>query len=167
MDKKLTDRRLKPCKSCLHYKACITANYDMVKKTFECEHFEDKDLINSLQDKNKNLQERNVILGGLVDTQKAENERLESLLERLGDDIDLKLKYIYELEEKLETAKAEAYKEFAERAIDRVKKARQKYQRLCKEQGEEMEEYMHIHFNGITGIINNLLKELVGDNNES
>lgn len=34
--------------------------------------------------------------------------------------------------------KAEAYKEFAERAIGRVEKVRQKYQRLCKEQGEEI-----------------------------
>ena len=65
----------------------------------------------------------------------------------------------------LKTAKAEAYKEFAETAIDRVEKAKAKYQRLCKEQGEEMEEHMHIHFNGIIGIINKLLKELVGENN--
>ena len=61
--------------------------------------------------------------------------------------------------------KAEAYKEFAENSVERVEKARQKYQRLCKEQGEEMEEYMHIHFNVIIGIINNLLKELVGEDN--
>ena len=61
--------------------------------------------------------------------------------------------------------KTEAYKEFAETAIDRVEKAKAKYQRLCKEQGEEMEEHMHIHFNGIIGIINKLLKELVGENN--
>ena len=64
----------------------------------------------------------------------------------------------------LKTAKSEAIKEFAETAIDRVEKAKAKYQRLCKEQGEEMEEHMHIHFNGIIGIINKLLKELVGDN---
>ena len=37
----------------------------------------------------------------------AENERLQSLSERLGDDVDLKLKYIYELEENLKTATAE------------------------------------------------------------
>ena len=63
----------------------------------------------------------------------------------------------------IKTAKAEAYKEFAEISIEKIEKARQKYQRLCKEQGEEMEEHMHIHFNGIVGIINNLLKELAGD----
>jgi hypothetical protein len=54
-------------------------------------------------------------------------------------------------------------KEFAENAIERVEKAKLKYQRLCEEQGEEMEEPMRIHFNGIIGIINNLLKERVGD----
>ena len=58
-DKKLTDRRLKPCKSCLHYKACITANYDMVKKTFECEHFEDIDLINRQKAEIERLKEVN------------------------------------------------------------------------------------------------------------
>ena len=59
--------------------------------------------------------------------------------------------------------KSEAYKEFAENAVERVGKSRQKYERLCKEQGEQMEEAMHIHFDGIIGIINNLLKELVGE----
>lgn len=59
----------------------------------------------------------------------------------------------------LSLIKAEAYQEFAEKAIDRVEKARQKYRRLCKEQGEEMDETMNIHFNGIV----NLLKEMVGE----
>lgn len=63
--------------------------------------------------------------------------------------------------------KAKAYKEFTENAVERVEKARQKYERLCKEQGEQMEEYMHIHFDGIIGIINNLLKEKVGANSET
>ena len=44
-----------------------------------------------------------------------------------------------------------------------MEKARQKYQRLCEEQGEEMEEHMYIHFNGITKIINNLFKKMVGE----
>ena len=53
--------------------------------------------------------------------------------------------------------------EFAENSVDQVEKARLKYQRLCKEQGEEMEEHMHIHFNGIIKIINDIKKEKVGD----
>ena len=61
--------------------------------------------------------------------------------------------------------KSEAYKEFANNTVERVEKAKLKYQRLCEEQGEKMEEHMHIHFNGIIKIINNLLKELVGNSN--
>lgn len=81
-----------------------------------------------------------------------ENERLKKANESFAD-----------MGKMFSEIKAEAYKEFAEKAVEQVEKARQKYQRLCKEQGEEMEEYMHIHFNGITKIINNLLKETVGE----
>ena len=47
----------------------------------------------------------------------AEIEKLESLSERLGDDVTLKLKYIYELEERLAIAKADTIKEFAQRLV--------------------------------------------------
>lgn len=50
-------------------------------------------------------------------------------------------------------------KDFAERLKEKVEKARQKYQRLCKEQGEKEDETMNIHFNGIAKLIDNLLKE--------
>lgn len=56
----------------------------------------------------------------LITRQKEEIERLETLNERLGDDIDLKLKYIYELEEKLKIAKSEARREFAERLKEKA-----------------------------------------------
>ena len=49
-----------------------------VEKCEKVEHFADK-TIATLQAENKNLQERNVILKGLVDTQKAENERLKGI----------------------------------------------------------------------------------------
>ena len=42
---------MKPCKNCIHHTACVTANPDMVKKTFECEHFEDKEKIKSALEK--------------------------------------------------------------------------------------------------------------------
>ena len=29
----------KPCKDCIHKEACITANPDMVKKTYKCSHY--------------------------------------------------------------------------------------------------------------------------------
>ena len=56
---------------------------------------------------------------------RAEIERLDVLSEQLGKDVDVKLKYIYELEAINESMKedkpfikAEAYKEFAERLKD-------------------------------------------------
>ena len=43
-----------------------------------------------------------------------ELDKAEYLNEQLGNDVDIKLDYIYELEEKLAKAKQEAYKELAE-----------------------------------------------------
>ena len=65
----------------------------------------------------------------LIKRQKAEIERLtdkifvlenalekaENLNDALGNDVDIKLNHIYDLEEKLSQAKSEAYREFAER----------------------------------------------------
>ena len=56
----------------------------------------------------------------LINRQQAEIERLNSLYvslgtDSLGNDADVKLKYIYDLETKLEAIKSEAIKEFAER----------------------------------------------------
>ena len=92
--------------------------------------------------------------------------RQQAEIEWLTDTLNATIAGQETLQRYIITAKAEAIKEFAEKAVEKVEKARQKYQRLCKEQGEEMEEHMHIHFNGTIGIINNLLKETVGDNNE-
>ena len=50
----------------------------------------------------------------------AENERLEDLSDQLGDDVDIKLNYIYDLKEKLTKAKAEAIKEFAKLVTRRL-----------------------------------------------
>lgn len=106
---------------------------------------------------------------GAANSYKAENERLTKENAILSQNADTafqdglnEAQDLYAEQVKTEI-KAEAYKEFAESAVERVDNAKQKYQRLCKEQGEEMEEHMHIHFNGITKIINNLLKELVGE----
>ena len=40
-----------------------------------------------------------------------------------------------------------------ERIIDRIEKARQKYQRLVKEQGKKEDEAMNIHFRGMIKIV--------------
>ena len=70
--------------------------------------------INRLQAENERLLKFEKIAGDTIERQGAEIERLESLSERLGDDVNWKADYIYELEDNLKTAKAEAYKEFAE-----------------------------------------------------
>ena len=126
------------------------------------------DEIDRLQTENKNLKVENQSLRSAANSLKMHYEEAQAEIEslkifrgyaekRASDYKTMRDKYL--------NAKTEAYKEFAETVIDRVEKAKVKYQRLCKEQGEEMEEHMHIHFNGIIGIINNLLKELVGDDN--
>ena len=163
-DKKLTDseivKALKQCSDCnadlrKSCNGCLLLNYF----PYCTENGIDLgvDLINRLQDKNKAY--KYYYDECLKDLKKAntENERLKYCNET-------NISSIATLHERLKTAKAEAYKEFAEKSVERVEKARKKYQKLCKEQGEEMEEHMNIHFNGITKIINNLLKELVGDN---
>lgn len=105
-----------------------------------------------IKEQNKNSKLRN------------ERNRLQAEVERLKDTLNATIAGQETFQRYIVTAKAEAVKEFAENAVKRVEKAKLKYQKLCKEQGEEMEEHMHIHFNGIIGIINNLLKEMVGDN---
>lgn len=51
-------------------------------------------------------------------------------------------------------------KEFVEKVKEKVEKARLKYQRLCKEQGENEDEVMNIHFKGIVKLIDNLVEEM-------
>ena len=83
----------------------------------------------------------------LINRLQAENERLESLSERLGVSVNWKADYIYELEDNLKTAKAEAYKEFAERLKE---KAKPHYFDNC-------------NFAVPIDDIDNLLKEMVGE----
>lgn len=85
-------------------------------------------------------------LGKLADVMKI--SELETLAERLGDDVDRKLKYIYELEEKLQTAKSEAIKEFVER-INEI---------LCLQIGPSRRLFWKIKAD-----IDNLVKEMAGE----
>ena len=106
-------------------------------------------------------------------------KRLKEEIERLNKSINLmkgaKCVYSYDgetlefcttspcpISKTVDQIKTEAYKEFATKTTDKVEKAKQKYERLCKEQGEKMEKHMHIHFNGIIKIVKDLLNELVG-----
>ena len=92
----------------------------------------------------------------LINRQDQENESLKAEIQELKIEINMFRGYDEEI-------KAEAYKEFATKTTDKVERVKQKYERLCKEQGEKMEEHMHIHFNGIIKIVKDLLNELVGD----
>ena len=153
-DKKLTDRRLKPCKSCLHYKACITANYDMVKKTFECEHFEDNDLINHQKAEIENLKVENQSLRSAANSLKMHYEESQAEIERLKEKQEKCFYCTEQANKKISDIKAEAYKEFAERAKE-----------FMHNKFKALDEY---EFEYITERdINNLLKEMVGDDNES
>lgn len=124
--------------------------------------------------------ERNLELRKELKTANAENENLKAEVERLQKSIELmkgaKCVYSYDgetleycttspcpISKTVDQIKAEAYKEFADKTNEKIEKARQKYQRLCKEQGEQEDEVMNIHFNGIIKLVNNLLNELVGD----
>lgn len=142
----------------------ITRQQAIVEKSEKVEYFADKTIV-TLQAENERLEVENQSLRSAANSLKMHYEEAQAEIERLNKVYQANQQLINALNKSYFLAKAEAYKEFAEKAIDRVEKARQKYQRLCKEQGEEMEEHMHIHFNGIIGIINNLLKELVGEDN--
>ena len=47
----------------------------------------------------------------------------------------------------------EIIRKTVERIVERVENARQKYQRLVKEQGEKEDEAMNIHFRGVMNIV--------------
>ena len=192
MPNNLTDNEIKKALECLAYhKECpesdmcpyymdngdICDNISLAKNALDLInrkkfriHKQEKTI---MEIQNANLIDFKATIGNYI----AENENLKAEVERLKVDIALykSVKKIVlpditdkgiefkEYEPLFQKIKAEAYKEFANKSTDKVEKARQKYERLCKEQGEEMEEHMHIHFNGIIKIIKDLLNELVGD----
>ena len=91
----------------------------------------------------------------LINRQKAEIERLESLCEKIGIANDVKLERICVLQEDLETAKAEAIKEFAERLKKSAFDCDVSF-------GFGREHYTE----AVTVFeIDNLVKEMVGENN--
>lgn len=150
----------------------ITRQQAIVEKSEKVEYFADK-TIATLQAENKDLAEtihnltiEKDALFDKAEELKAEVERLEKESndkERAyTDEYCLRKEWqrrCRELLEEKQNAKSEAVKEFAENIVEKVEKARQKYQRLCKEQGEEEDEAMNIHFRGMI----NLVKEMVGE----
>ena len=100
------------------------------------------DLINRQKAENKNFQERNVILRGLVDTQKAENERLNNTLDAM----------VLEHKRLMKTVKTEAYKE----CIEKIKSHSRKM-KSSDFSGEFWDKAV------LVADIDNILKEKVGD----
>ena len=130
-DKNLTDNEnVKACKDCLHYEACKGTYYSAkgdedILYDFDgemyaqsgCEEFKDKDLINRLQAENDRL--------NFVRTRDA--QRYEQKISDqahtncvLYDMHSNAIKEVKELEDKLKTAKAEAYKDCIARVEERL-----------------------------------------------
>ena len=113
-----------------------------------CEFMEEK--INYLQEENKKLKVDNEKL-------KSKNIVLNSLIEMKNDTICNQRKVIDMLECQLKTAKAEAYKEFAEKIEERIAV------KILKDKSNEYAEGFVDALDGVNGEIDNLLKELVGE----
>ena len=108
-------------------KCCSNSCDNGFAKCDECPRFEEAsgctlktmkdalDLINRQKVEIKRLQEVKEQLESDVVNANMNCDHFENLAEQLGKDVDIKLNYIFELEEKLTNAKAEAIKEFAER----------------------------------------------------
>lgn len=100
----------------------------------------------------ENVKEKSIYFAKECQKARSETDRVTAIAAEWKD-------AAYKYADSIDKIKAEAIKEFMDSAIERVEKARQKYQRLCKEQGEEIDEAMNIHFNGMV----NILKETAGE----
>lgn len=67
-----------------------------------------------------------------------------------SQDVDFIVRLI---EEQPTLDEKEIIRKTVERIVERVENARQKYQRLVKEQGEKEDEAMNIHFRGVMNIV--------------
>ena len=153
-DKKLTDSEIVKALEC-----CPVADdcYECECKEFCPQYMGDLiplalDLINRQKAKNETLKELNgrlVVLGDRfrseLKTATAENERLQEAI----DEQDIEISRLYK---RIDEAKAEAYKEFAERLKTEYAKGMNWFKK-------KESYYVDV------GDINNLLKELVGEDN--
>ena len=152
------------------------------------------DLINRLQAENENYSKNNqqmtkdiLDLYKALEQAKAKNERLKdngklesenivlnSLIEMKNDTIGNQMKVIDMLERQLKTAKAKAYKEFADKVHTEIEEAlksnyKAKGERLEKHNVGDSTDFISYcegkiaALRGIDDFIDNLLKELVGE----
>ena len=88
----------------------------------------------------------------LINRLQAEIERLRAGADSLFNTLDYRAEQILKLEDNLKTAKAEAYREFAERLKKEID--------IKPTHSQKQNDYVFF-------LIDNLLKELVGEDNES
>lgn len=163
-DKKLTDSEIVKaleCCSMQSYPACKECPYHDNYSNRECiglRNADIKDLINRqkaqlFKEQNKNSKLRN------------ERNRLQAEVERLEKDSKRLEKVEMQLDDAMkmyDTIKAEAYKEFAERLKEAPIKCALPLLGLSTK--DETEDYFNDIMLQVRDVINNLLKELVGDN---
>ena len=166
LDNKLTDNEIiKACNNCLHYEACKGTYYSAkgdedILYDFDgemyansgCEDFQDKDLINRQKTENENLKVENQSLRSAANSLKMHYEEAQAEIERLKTNLNVELEnFATEYDNKI---KAEAIKEFAERLKDL------KHECGCNYRKKPV-------FAVTEDKIDNLLKELVGEENAS
>lgn len=80
---------------------------------------------------------------------------IEELQKRIGGDLDIEdVEYLEKVVNSIPTVdEKEIIRKPMGRILERIEKARQKYQRLVKEQGEKEDESMNIHFRGVMKIV--------------
>jgi len=169
MDKKITDKETVNALKChlgLDTQMCTNCAYLKYGSSCVENLFSDLfNLITHLQVENENLQKRNVILRGSVDTQKAENERLKPFKDKIAEfkshiRVEDMLVFANSLEEWLEfcdNLKTKAYKE----CIEKVKEKSKKTEIVCSGK------LITTNYTISARNFNKLSKELVGEDNES
>ena len=105
---------------CGNKRILTTSVFDLINR-------QKAEIINRTEEYNDMLEQRNKCkaeierLKDKIFVLENDLEKAENLSNALGNDVDIKLNYIYDLEEKLKKAKSEVIKEFAERLKDEMR----------------------------------------------
>lgn len=162
MNKKLTDNEIKKALECSVKDKCPECPYFHSYPCDQCRNMR-KDalaLINRIQAENGVYETCNARKDEAIRHLEAENERLKAGADSLFDTLDYRLKRILKLEDNLKTAKAEAYKEFAEKYGKLIWELKNEYLKKGNLAYASALVFSHTK-------LQNFLKELVGEDNES
>ena len=152
------------CETCMALKYCDYMHPGALARS-------SLDIINRQKAKIERLNIELKAMRGAANSYKAEIERLkdkifvlendlekaENLSDALGNDVDIKLNHIYDLEENLKKAKSEAIKECLARVKNYIKTH-------CNPYGKP--DFDYDTSIAIMRYIDNLVKEMVGENND-